>query len=165
MKLPKLTREIIRREDQPDYEPEIWQPSWHCFCCHDTGTVNQHLAKLVVENYKLETDKIPRCQNPGCHAGETLDSLESDMVDYRFTSAICQKLDIIHREDWRQTTQIKAALITQKISEVAKSKSLRQRDRSPEEEQVASRRHQENLILSPKEQDKLRELVYGEDYF
>ncbi len=125
MKLPKLSREIIRQEDQPGYSPELWQPSWNCFCCHDTGTVNPHLAKQVIEGYKLDKDKIPRCQNPCCNAGENLDSLDSDMVDYRFTSAICQQLDAIHREDWRQTTRIQSDLIKEKIADLAQQKSLK----------------------------------------
>lgn len=163
--MKKLPREIIRREDQPGYEGRgIWQPSWQCFCCHDTGEVNQHLVRLVIDGYSQSKDKIPRCQNPGCSAGERLDSLNG-MVDYRFSAVICQELDAIHREDWRQTTQNKAALIAQKISEVAKSKSLRKRDRPPEEEQIAQRKHQENLLSSPKEQDKLRTLVYESNNF
>lgn len=111
--MKKLPREIIRREDQPDYKPEIWQPSWQCFCCHDTGEVNQHLARLVIDGYEQGKDKIPRCQNTGCNAGDCLDSLVG-MIDYRFNAAICQELDVIHREDWRKTTQNKAALIRQK---------------------------------------------------
>lgn len=160
--MKKLPREIIRREDQPDHEPEIWQPSWHCFCCHDTGVVNQHLARLVIDGYEQGKDKIPRCQNTGCSAGNYLDSLKG-MIDYRFNAAICQELDAIHREDWRQTTQMKAALIAQKISDVASSRSLRKCARTPEEERVALLKHQENLALSPEEQDKRRELIYGGD--
>jgi hypothetical protein len=85
------------------------------------------------------------------------------MIDYRFSAAICQELDAIHREDWRQSTQIKANLIAQKISDVAKSRSLRKCDRTPEEERVAGQNHQENLLSSPEEQDKLRAAVYGSD--
>jgi len=141
MKLPKLPRQFVRREDKPGYQPEIWQPSWRCFCCHDTGTVNQHLAKLVIEEYNPNKDKIPRCQNPGCKAGENLDFLSSQVVDYRFTAAICQHLDSIHREDWRQSTQTKAALIQEKIAQLAQQKSLRKRDRTPTEEMEAQQKH------------------------
>jgi hypothetical protein len=141
MKLPKLPRQFVRREDKPGYQPEIWQPSWRCFCCHDTGTVNQHLAKLVIEEYNPNKDKIPRCQNPGCTAGENLDFLSSQVVDYRFTAAICQHLDSIHREDWRQSTQTKAALIQEKIAQLAQQKSLRKRDRTPTEEMEAQQKH------------------------
>ena len=141
MKLPKLPRQFVRREDKPGYQPEIWQPSWRCFCCHDTGTVNQHLAKLVIEEYNPNKDKIPRCQNPGCTAGENLDFLGSQVVDYRFTAAICQHLDSIHREDWRQSTQTKAALIQKKIAQLAQQKSLRKRDRTPTEEMEAQQKH------------------------
>jgi hypothetical protein len=134
MKLPKLPRQFVRREDEPGYQSETWQPSWNCFCCHDSGKVNPHLAKLVIDEYDPNKDKIPRCQNPGCKAGENLDSLGSKVVDYRFTAAICQHLDSIHREDWRQTTQTKAALIQEKIAQLAQKKSMSKRDRTPEEE-------------------------------
>ena|GEM_PF-6219690 len=63
------------------------------------------------------------------------------MVDYRFTAAICQQLDSIHREDWRQTTQTKATLIQRKIAELAQKKSMRKRDRTPAEEMEAQQRH------------------------
>ena len=141
MKLPKLSREIIREEDKPGYSPVIWQPSWNCFCCHDTGTVNPHLARLIVEGYQLEKDKIPRCQNPCCNAGENLDSLDSDMVDYRFTSAICQHLDAIHREDWQQTTQNKADIFQGKVAKLSQQKSLRKNERTSTEEMIAQQKH------------------------
>ncbi|MBE9129644.1 MULTISPECIES: hypothetical protein [unclassified Coleofasciculus] len=150
MTLPKLPRQFVRLEDSPDYEREIWQPSWRCFCCRDKGEVAPHLASLVVERYELGKDKIPRCQNPGCNAGENLDSLGKSMVDYRFTAAICQQLDVIHREDWRQTTQLKAACIAQKTAALAQQKSLRKCvseagrisvHRTPTEEMEAQQKH------------------------
>lgn len=133
MKLPKLPRQFVRKEDEPGYQPETWHPEWHCFCCHDTGEVNSHLAKLVIEEYDPNKDKIPRCQNPGCTAGKSLDFLGSKVVDYRFTAAICQHLDSIHREDWRQTTETKAALIQEKIDQLAQKKSMKKCDRNPTE--------------------------------
>ncbi len=33
-KLPPL---LMRRDSDPSYEPEIWQPDYSCFCCEDTG--------------------------------------------------------------------------------------------------------------------------------
>lgn len=140
--MKKLPREFIRKEDNPDYEPEIWQPSWRCFCCHDTGEVYPHLARFVIAGYELGKDKIPRCQNPGCTAGGHLDSSTlNGMIDYRFTAVICQELDAIHREDWRQTTQMKAALVAQKVALLARAKSLRERDRTPDEEMSARQKH------------------------
>ncbi|MFP5275408.1 hypothetical protein [Coleofasciculus sp.] len=134
MNLPKFPRQFIRKEDEPGYQPETWQPKWHCFCCHDTGKINPHLAKLVIEEYDLSKDKIPRCQNPSCKAGDNLDFLGSQVVDYRFTAAICQHLDSIHREEWRQTTETKTALVQEKIAQLAQQKSLKKPARTPSEE-------------------------------
>lgn len=140
--MKKLPREFIRKQDNPDYTPEIWQPSWRCFCCRDTGEVNPHLARLVIDGYKQGKDKIPRCQNPGCTAGGHLDfPTLKGMIDYRFTPAMCQELDAVHREDWRHTTQIKAVAIAQKVALLATSKSLRKRTRTPDEEMNARQKH------------------------
>ena len=140
--MKKLTRKFIRQEDDPDYDSEVWQPSWHCFCCHDTGEVHPHLAKLIIDRYELGKDKIPRCQNPGCIAGGHLDSSTlKEMIDYRFTPDICQELDTFHREDWQQTRRIQATLIAQKVAWLAKSKSLRQADRTLDEEINTRQKH------------------------
>ncbi len=140
--MKKLSRQFVRKEDDPTYETEIWQPSWRCFCCHDTGEVNPHLARLVIDGYETGKDKIPRCQNFGCRAGDYLDSATYEgMIDYRFSGEICQELDAIHREDWRKTTQLKAALIEQKVTVMAKAKSLRMCDRTPSEQMSASQKH------------------------
>jgi hypothetical protein len=137
--MKKLPREFVRREDKPEHSKEIWQPSWRCFCCHDTGEVNPNLAKLVIDGYRAGQDKIPRCQNLGCTAGEYLDSPSfSGAVDYRFTPEICQELDAIHREDWKKTTQTQAALIAQKVALIARAKSLRKCDHIPSEQMDGS---------------------------
>ncbi len=102
--MKKLPREILRQEDKPGYEKEVWQPSWKCYCCHDLGIVRPHLVAMVIDGYDYQHDKLPRCQNPGCSAGSTYDSSQlSDCIDYRLSPAICQELDMIEREDWRQT--------------------------------------------------------------
>jgi hypothetical protein len=140
--MKKLTREFIRKEDSPDYEPEIWQPSWCCFCCHDTGEVNSHLARLVIDGYELGKDKIPRCQNPGCTAGEHLDSSTlKSMIDYRFDAVTCQELDSIERENWRHAVESKRQQILEKVAQLSQKKSLRKRDRSPEEDMSAQQKH------------------------
>lgn len=140
--MKKLPRQFVRKEDDPSHESEIWQPSWRCFCCHDSGEVNPHLARLVINGYEMGKDKIPRCQNLNCAAGAHFDNAAfKGMIDYRFTPEICQELDAIHREDWRKTTQMKAALIEQKVDVMAKEKSIRTCDRTPSELRSASQKH------------------------
>lgn len=104
MKLPELPPEPIRDEDKPGYQKEIWQPSWHCFCCEDTGIVRSRLAAIVIRGYDFNRDRLPICQAPGCNAGMKWLHLEGN-IDMRLTAAICQELDRISREDWQKTTQ------------------------------------------------------------
>jgi hypothetical protein len=138
----KLPRSFVRPEDNPNYEPEIWQPSWHCFCCHDTGEVKSHLARLVIDGYEIGKDKIPRCQNPGCTAGNYLDSpIFKGVIDYRFDAAICQELDSIEREDWRRTTKLKRQRILDSVEKLSQKMSLRKHKRTSEEEINTKQKH------------------------
>lgn len=106
MKLPELPPEPIRDEDKPGYQKKIWQPSWHCFCCEDTGIVRSRLAAMVIRGYDSSRDRLPICQAPSCNAGMKWLHLEEN-IDMRLTSGICQELDRISREDWHQTIQKK----------------------------------------------------------
>jgi len=137
MNFPELPRQIVRREDEPDYQKELWQPTWKCFCCHDTGTVQPHLVAMVINGYSWFTDKIPVCQNPSCCAPSPGEAIEP-ILDYRLTAVICQQLDAIERQDWRET--IKERQIN--IKTIAQKMSLRQRDRSAFEQEEALHNHQ-----------------------
>lgn len=140
MKLAKLPRNPIRPEKEPCSEVEIWQPSWQCFCCHDTGIIATSLAALIIDEYDYNRDRLPRCVNPGCKAGDYWDSEAlTDCIDYRISAATCQKLDVIERENWRKTVQ--RAQIN--IQALAQKMSLRQRARTPAEQIEAVRRHEE----------------------
>lgn len=101
--LPKLQR---LRNPKANQDKEIWKPSWHCFCCHDTGIVRR--PELVIEDYNDVEDLAVVCQKPGCSAGAHLIGME---LDERFTSAICATLDAICREDWQRTVEQKFANI------------------------------------------------------
>src|SRR4028118_382741 len=104
--MKKLPREPMRPKEEPGVDKEVWQPTWKCFCCHDTGIVASHLATTVIEEYDLNRDKLPRCQNPGCTSGSYLDGDSlTRSVDYRLTPAICQELDADERESWRETLE------------------------------------------------------------
>ncbi|MGB6296550.1 MAG: hypothetical protein WBF90_10230 [Rivularia sp. (in: cyanobacteria)] len=106
MKLPEFFPEPNRHEDKSGFEKEIWQPRWRCFCCEDKGIVNPHLASKVIRGYDFDRDRYPICQAPGCSAGENWMHLEGN-IDMRLTAPICQELDRIYREDWRQVTERK----------------------------------------------------------
>ncbi len=161
MNIKKLPRYPMRREDEPGYEKEIWQPGWNCFCCHDTGIVVSHLATLAIDGYDYNRDKFPRCVNPGCKAGDHWDSEAlTDSIDYRISAATCQKLDAIEREDWRQTARRHQI----NIRALAKVLSLRKRDRTSSEEMEAQRRHEEALNADPQKLKAMAVGYLGNDY-
>lgn len=143
--LPKLERQPMRREDEPGYEPEIWQPNWECYCCRDTGLINQNLVLMVIPNYNHSKDKLPVCQN--CNIGNRFWEQVPESIDDRLNQTICQQLDLIERENWRQTTKNTFEKYKSKaqraIKELSDTKSLRKRDRLPEEELEAVRKHEE----------------------
>lgn len=158
LNINKLPRAPMRREDEPGYEKEIWQPDWKCFCCHDTGIVYDSLAALVIDGYNRDRDKRPRCVNPGCKAGSDWDSeAMSGCIDYRISAATCQKLDAIERENWRRTVESRFERIQNSVNNTAIGMSmLRRRDRTPSEEEIAKKRHEEAINADP---EKLREMA------
>ena len=150
--IKKIGRDPIRPDKEPCAEIEIWQPCWKCFCCHDRGIIVAHLAKMAIDGYNPNHDKLPRCVAPGCNSGEQFDSEQlSKSVDYRLDAAICQELDAIERTSWQQTIKDKQKNIQRQrqtqslISQFAQSKNLRPVDRSPEEQTKSERKHQEAL--------------------
>lgn len=159
--MKKLPRILMRPEEEPSSDKPLWRPTWKCFCCHDTGIVRSHLAVMVIEGYNFNRDKLPRCQNPGCHAGNHLDSSEiGQCVDYRLTAKICQELDATERESWNETLLMKHQY---RVNFSGVCKNLRKCDREAgrvsvhrtrEEQQQAERNHaealqQSNLIDEP----------------
>ena len=56
--MKKLPRNPMRPDQESGAEPEIWQPDWNCFCCHDSGLVYDHLAALVIDGYDGNRDKL-----------------------------------------------------------------------------------------------------------
>lgn len=139
--LKKLPREPMRPEKEPGAEVEIWQPDWNCFCCHDSGIVHHYLAALVIDGFDSNLDKLPRCHNPGCYAGGNFDGeVLASSVDYRLTADICQELDAIERENWRDYVQKKRLALKVDLSTIGKS--LRQCQRTSTEERSARQKHQ-----------------------
>ncbi|MGK7933562.1 MAG: hypothetical protein AB4041_19310 [Microcystaceae cyanobacterium] len=139
----KLSRLPMRPQEEKA-DKELWQPKWRCFGCHDTGLVISRLAALVIEGFDPNSDKLPRCQNLGCDAGEQYDLPNlTHCIDYRLNSEICRQLDQLERDDWRNTL-----LSWQKEGKVfidygSTVKSLRRGKRSKEEDYEAKRRHED----------------------
>ena len=122
-------------------DPQIWQPTWKCFCCHDSGLVYNGLAALVIDGYDSSHDKLPRCQNDGCTAGSHYDGPTlTASVDYRLTPDICAALDRIERDNWRSYVQKKRQKLKIDLSTIGKN--LRGRSRTSTEEMEAIQKHQ-----------------------
>ena len=137
MKLPNLPRFPMRPE-QEEPDQEIWQPSWSCYCCQDTGRVTAILATLVIQDYDPNCDRIPVCQRPGCRAGDQFIGQEfKGSVDMRLTTTVCQQLDAISREDWRNTLKANQ----KRFVDLNCVKSLRKRSRTSSEEMLAAQKH------------------------
>jgi hypothetical protein len=148
MDFKKLKPIPLRPECEANYDKHIWQPSWCCYCCHDTGFVLDRLADSVIEGYVSGRHKIPRCQATRCQAeiGETLEA--SGSLDERLTPEICDYLAYLEREDWAQTLAHQHELRKQAlglVDELAERKSMRLRRRSCQEEMEVRRRHSEAI--------------------
>ncbi len=136
----------MRREDEPDYEKEIFQPGWDCYCCRDTG-IAINAARIIIEKWKLESQKIPVCQRKGCLAGEKLsthyDPQVQGSLDWRLNPELCQEVDEYERAAWRESA--KKELHGEKVLDFSSViKSLRKRPRTPEEQELAQRKHLES---------------------
>lgn len=171
MNLEKLSRNPMRREDEPGYEKEIWQPDWKCFCCHDTGIIYDTLATLVINGYDSDHDKRPRCVNPGCKAGSGWDSEAlTGCIDYRISALTCQKLDAIERENWRHTIESRFELVQSRVKDTvkdtAKGMSFKRvkRDRTPEEELLAQRKHEEESCADPEKLKAAASSYLGDEF-
>ncbi|MGL5836127.1 MAG: hypothetical protein ACRC1Z_23270 [Waterburya sp.] len=150
MDFKKLKPIAMRPECEPDYDRQLWQPSWDCFCCHDTGFVIDKLAAYVIEGYVSGQHKIAICQATKCQAeiGETLEA--SGSLDNRLTQEICDDLDSLEREEWARTLKSKQELrkkASGMVDELAERKSMRLRRRSLQEEMEVRRKHEEAINL------------------
>ncbi|MEA5569151.1 hypothetical protein [Anabaena sp. UHCC 0399] len=135
IEFPQFEPLPVRPEEAED--KEIWQPSWKCFCCQDTGKVQPHLIRLVMPNYNYERDCLPICQL--CSCGDKLYHLtEFGVIDTRFETLLCRKLDALARDEWRNATQEQFAIAKKKVqlatNEVAQTRSLRKRNRTQNDE-------------------------------
>ena len=145
---PKLERLLLRPEleKQP---PEVWRPTWHCFCCEDTGYVRDVLIKYVIRDYDADKDRNVACQN--CNRVSDYAPLILNSLDWRFTPDLCDRLDRICRDDWARTVEQQSELRQRAfglVDELAQRKSIRLRRRTSAEEMEVKRRHFEAIDLS-----------------
>lgn len=81
-------------------------PTWHCFCCGDTGFIQPLLVRKVIPDYNSQADAIPVCRR--CPQGnlklygETEDTLgyKTGTYDDRFPRSLCDELDSLNRDNW-----------------------------------------------------------------
>lgn len=138
---PKLERLLLRPELE-EQDREVWRPTWHCFCCEDTGYVRDVLIKLVIPDYNSDKDRNVACRN--CDRVFLYAQAIIDSLDWRFTPDICARLDSIYRDNWMQTVEKQSQLKRQAlglVDELSEKKSIRLRRRTPAEEMEVRRKH------------------------
>ena len=137
--------EPLPMRPEEEAEKEIWQPSWNCFCCRDSGKISPNLVRRVIPGYNYSRDRLPVCQN--CNKGHDWFHLDDlGVIDTRLGPVICRKLDLIAREDWRLTAQAWFEMAKQRLedatNEIAQEHNLRRRDRISEEFILAKKKHE-----------------------
>ncbi|WP_138506306.1 hypothetical protein [Nostoc sp. PA-18-2419] len=100
--LPQFERLPINPKKEEE-DKEIWQPSWDCFCCQDTGQIQAHLVRLIIPDYDHNRDRIPVCQGYNKFYRHNL--MKYGVLDTRFDLFLCKKLDRISHDNWKQITQ------------------------------------------------------------
>lgn len=142
--MKKLPRLPMRPDEEDPQDLEVWQPSWKCFCCADTGIITPHLAAMAIEGYDRDKDKLPRCVAPGCRADCAFDTEQLDnCIDYRVAASTCQELDVIARADWKTTVKSNQARAVEIKQLADKMKMPGCRDRTAEDDRQVQQRKQE----------------------
>ena len=140
-KLPPIP---LRKEDDPNYQPHIWQPSWKCFCCEDTG-IAKNAARMFIEGYQDGKHKFPVCQNPDCQEGKKFGQVPDLQLslDWRLEAWMCLEADAATRQMWREWAKLRQQKRQKlKIDLSTIGKNLRGRSRTSEEEMEAIQKHQ-----------------------
>ncbi len=150
------------RPEQELQEAEIFYPQWRCFCCQDSGLVSLCLVLLVMPKYNPDRDKWVLCQEINCKASERWENVPIENFDTRFVPSICKKLDLINRENWRNTVkeQVNIRQLAQKLKmpgsvDRTEEDNYRIQQRKQEIEQIS---HEEwikisNVDLNEKQQE------------
>lgn len=124
------------------------------------GIVDPHLARLVMPTYNSDRDRNPVCQAPGCNEGANWLHLKGN-IDMRFTAAICQELDRINREHWRQATQQQFERYKKQLDiatgAIAQSHSLAISNRTSNDDREVQQRKAEIEAISPEQWGAMNE--------
>lgn len=143
--LPRLQPLFLRPETEPGYEKVAWRPTWKCFCCHDTGLVQYSLLKQVMPDYDDRRHKPVKCNASACERelGEAL--YLTNTLDLRLNSSVCDQLDSIERQCWRdwerQQHQLRKKAL-ERANNDGLTGNLRSVKRSESEALEARQRHQ-----------------------
>lgn len=149
MTIHKIPRSAMRPDDEAIKDTEIWQPSWKCFCCMDSGIIAPHLAAMAIENYNRANDRLPRCAAPGCKAKCLFDTDQlQDCIDYRVDTQVCQELDLVERESWRNTVRMKHQRIVELKQLADKLAMPGSRERTANDDREVQQRKQEVESIS-----------------
>jgi len=119
--IAKLQR--LRHPKVVQQEQQIYQPSWQCHCCRDSGLIIW--PDKVIEGYQEMEDLPVLCNRPGCSAASHLRQMG---LDERVSPEICQLLHDFSVEDWKVTVKLqwnRAKQIAEQIAILSQKKSLR----------------------------------------
>ena len=114
--LPQLEPLKLRPEAQPEYQELAWQPTWNCFCCHDTGMVVERLIKQVMPRYTHARHKPVECNATNCHIELAQLLYTTHTLDRRLTDVICnRRLEAEERLMWSQWSKDRHQLRQQRL--------------------------------------------------
>lgn len=157
--LPQFERLPINEQTENE-DKEIWQPSWNCFCCQDTGQIQAHLVRLIISDYDPNRDRIPVCQ--GCNKFDRHNLRDYGVLDTRFDLFLCKKLDRIARNDWKQVTEKQFEMVKQRINQIAKTHSLTNCNRTSNDDREVQQRKAEIESISPEKWEAMnKEYLVG----
>ncbi len=139
---PQLPPLKLRDEAQPGYDAESWQPTWNCFCCHDTGLVQDLLVKKIIKNYVSGRHKPVECNATNCDIQLGRYLYKTNTLDRRFSAEICDRLDAEERQMWKEWRKEKHETRLRSL-DLNVTKNLRFRSRTNEEQFDVERRHQD----------------------
>ena len=141
---PKLEPIQLRDEAQPGYEPNAWKPTWKCFCCHDTGLVQELLIKKIIPRYVSGRHKPVECNATHCDIQLGRDLYKTETLDRRFSADLCDRLDRDERQMWAEWSKEQHEKRKQRLGLIDSNvtRILRRRSRTNSEQLEVERRHQ-----------------------
>lgn len=125
---------------------EIWQPTWKCYCCLDTGIVDSYFITQIIPDHK-SVDPLVACRRLDCEAGNKYRF--SELCDTRFKPEWCEEFHQEGKNNWDKyiPEQLK---LHEEVRQLTTEKNLRSRPRTDEENILAQRKHEEVLNRDPK---------------